>query len=258
MRSPELQTPISPELRKDEVALGERINEMFNGVARRYDLLNSVMTAGMHRRWTARAADAARLRSDSVALDVCCGTGDLTLALANTAPGAKVIGCDFSEPMMELARSKATDRDVETVRFEWADAMGLPYENELFDAVCVGYGVRNFANRTRGLEELVRVLRPSGRLVVLEFTPPRRFPFRDFYALWFERIVPLLGRLSSSPKAYSYLPESVRTFPGPKDLAGELAAAGVGEIRYTILAGGIVTIHSGVKPKPAARSTRGV
>jgi demethylmenaquinone methyltransferase/2-methoxy-6-polyprenyl-1,4-benzoquinol methylase len=132
------------------------------------------------------------------------------------------------------------------VRFEWADALTLPYDAARFDAAAVGFGVRNFADRLRGLQEMARVLRPGGKLVVLEFTRPRRPPFSTFYSLWFDRIAPLLGRISDDPEAYAYLAESVRTFPGPRGLAEMMDRAGLEGIRYTILAGGIVTIHTGL------------
>jgi demethylmenaquinone methyltransferase / 2-methoxy-6-polyprenyl-1,4-benzoquinol methylase len=222
---------------------------MFDRVAGRYDLLNSLMSAGLHHRWRERAADRAQLGPGDSALDVCCGTGDLALEIAaRVAPGGHVVGCDFSEPMLDLAREKAAERQVEGARFEWADALGLPYDSGRFDAVTVGFGVRNFADLDRGLKELTRVLRPGGRLVVLEFTAPHRFPFSTFYSLWFDRIAPLLGRISADPEAYEYLAESVQTFPGPRGLAERMEAAGLEQIRYAILAGGIVAIHSGVNP----------
>ena len=221
---------------------------MFDRIASRYDLLNSVMSAGLHHRWRERAADRAELAPGGSALDVCCGTGDLTLELAGrVAPDGYVIGCDFSEPMLDLAREKATGRGIDSVRFEWADALELPYDSGRFDAVTVGFGVRNFADRDRGLKELARVLRPGGRLVVLEFTEPRRPPFSTFYSIWFDRIVPVLGRLTNDPAAYSYLAESVHSFPDPPGLAAKMDAAGLVGIRYTVLGGGIVTIHSGIR-----------
>jgi demethylmenaquinone methyltransferase/2-methoxy-6-polyprenyl-1,4-benzoquinol methylase len=220
---------------------------MFDRIAGRYDLLNSVMTAGLHHAWRVRAADRAEVGPGDSVLDVCCGTGDLALELARrVSPGGSVVGCDFSEPMLDLAREKAADRPVESVRFEWADALQLPYDGGRFDAVTVGFGVRNFADRDRGLREMTRVLRPGGRLVVLEFTQPRRPPFSTFYALWFDRIVPVLGRLTENPEAYSYLAESVRGFPSPVGLAAKMEAAGLERIRWLVMAGGILTIHSGV------------
>jgi demethylmenaquinone methyltransferase / 2-methoxy-6-polyprenyl-1,4-benzoquinol methylase len=221
---------------------------MFDRIAGRYDLLNSLMTAGLHHSWRERATDHAELGPGDSVLDVCCGTGDLTLELAKrVTPGGHVIGCDFSEPMLDLARDKAVRRGAGSVRFEWADALDLPYDAERFDAVTVGFGVRNFADRDRGLAEMARVLRPGGRLVILEFTEPRRPPFSTFYSLWFDRIVPVLGRLTRDAEAYAYLAESVHSFPDPPTLAAKMDAAGLRRIRYTVLAGGILTIHRGVR-----------
>jgi demethylmenaquinone methyltransferase / 2-methoxy-6-polyprenyl-1,4-benzoquinol methylase len=233
---------------RDSAQFAGQVNRMFDRVAGRYDALNSVMTAGMHHRWRERAADRAELGPGDSALDVCCGTGDLALELAGrVSPAGHVVGCDFSEPMLDLAREKTSQRGVDGVRFEWADALSLPYDAGRFDAVTVGFGVRNLANLERGLGEMARVLRPGGRLVVLEITQPTRPPLSTFFSLWFDRIVPLLGGFSDDSEAYSYLPESVRSFPAPSKLAELIDRAGLEQIRWTVLAGGIIAIHSGVR-----------
>lgn len=220
---------------------------MFDRIAGRYDLLNSLMTAGLHHSWRVRAANRADVAPGDAVLDVCCGTGDLAFELAGrVAPGGHVVGCDFSEQMLDLAREKAAERGAAAVRFEWADALQLPYDDDRFDAVTVGFGVRNFADRDRGLREMARVLKPGGRLVILEFTEPRRPPFSTFYSLWFDRIVPVLGRLTPNPEAYSYLAESVHSFPDPRGLAERMDSAGFERIRWLLTAGGILAIHSGL------------
>jgi demethylmenaquinone methyltransferase/2-methoxy-6-polyprenyl-1,4-benzoquinol methylase len=226
---------------------------MFDRIAGVYDLMNTAMTAGLHHRWRERAADRAELEAGGRALDVCCGTGDLALALApRVGPEGTVIGSDFSEPMLELARRKAAERSVDNVTFEWADALELPYEDAGFDAVTVGFGVRNLADLDAGLGEMARVLRPGGRLVILEITQPRRPPLSSFYWLWFDRIVPLLGSIAGDREAYTYLPESVKRFPPPEGLAAAMDGAGFERIRYTVLAGGIIAIHSGVSAGQAS------
>lgn len=219
---------------------------MFDRIAGRYDAMNSVMTAGLHHRWRERAADRAELAPGESALDVCCGTGDFALELSrHVSPSGRVVGCDFSEPMLDLAREKAAARGAPGVRFEWADALRLPYDADRFDAVTVGFGVRNLSDLDRGLGEMTRVLRPGGRLVVLEITQPTRPPLSTFCSLWFDRIVPVLGAVAGDSEAYAYLPESVRSFPGPRGLAEKMDAAGLERIRWTVLAGGIIAIHSG-------------
>jgi demethylmenaquinone methyltransferase / 2-methoxy-6-polyprenyl-1,4-benzoquinol methylase len=233
---------------RDSAQFAGQVNRMFDRIAGRYDLLNSLMTAGLHHRWRQRAAERTELRPGDAALDVCCGTGDLALELATRVlPSGHVIGCDFSEPMLDLARDKAAGRGIPRVRFEWADALALPYDEDRFDAATVGFGVRNLSDLDCGLREMSRVLRPGGRLVILEITQPTRPPLSTFYSLWFDRLVPLLGTLAGDADAYSYLPESVRSFPSPRGLAEKMHAAGLRGVRWTVLAGGIIAIHSGVK-----------
>ncbi len=214
---------------------------MFDRIAGLYDVMNSVMTAGLHHRWRERAADLARLTPGGRALDVATGTGDLAIELARrVAPSGEVIGSDFSEGMLARAREKEP-----AIRWEQANALALPYEDGAFDAATVGFGARNFSDLERGLREMVRVVRPGGRVVVLEITVPTRPPLSTFFSLWFDRIVPLLGRLSGEDQAYTYLPSSVKRFPGPEALGAVMHDAGLRDVRWILTAGGIIALHSG-------------
>jgi demethylmenaquinone methyltransferase / 2-methoxy-6-polyprenyl-1,4-benzoquinol methylase len=222
-----------------------QVRAMFDRIAGVYDRMNRVMTAGLDCEWRRRAADLAQVGPGDRALDVATGTGDLALELAaRVGPGGEVVGSDFSEQMLARARAKAGGAQV---RFEWGNALALPYESASFDAATVGFGARNFADLGRGVAEMARVVRPGGRVVVLEITTPQRPPLSWFYALWFDRAVPALGRLAGDPDAYTYLPSSVRRFPEPRELAALMAGCGLGRIRWVITAGGIIAIHVGVR-----------
>ena len=218
-----------------------QVRAMFDRIARVYDLMNSVMTAGLHHRWRERAADLAAIGPGGRALDVACGTGDLAVELARrVGPSGTVVGSDFSEAMLERARAKSA-----AVRWEWANALELPYPDDGFDAATVGFGARNFSDLDRGLAEMARVVRRGGRVVVLEITTPQRPPLSTFFSIWFDRVVPALGRLAGDPDAYAYLPSSVKRFPGPAALAGKMHAAGMDDVRWILTAGGIIALHVG-------------
>ena len=214
----------------------EGVQTMFDRIAPVYDVMNRVMTAGLDQRWR-RATVRAVVEPGDRVLDAACGTGDLAIIAAKA--GGDVTGLDFSERMLERARRKAPDLD-------WmrGDLLALPFEDESFDAATVGFGVRNVADLPGALEQLRRVLRPGGRLGILEITRPRG-PLRFFYSLWFDRIVPLLGKVLPGGEAYTYLPASVRRFPGPDDLAAQMA--GFRDVDYRLFAGGIVALHTGVR-----------
>jgi demethylmenaquinone methyltransferase / 2-methoxy-6-polyprenyl-1,4-benzoquinol methylase len=219
----------------------QQVRAMFDRIAGVYDRMNRVMTAGLDARWRARAADLAAVGAGGKALDIACGTGDLSVELASrVGERGEVVGCDFAERMLELARLKAP-----AVRFEQANALDLPYADGEFDAATVGFGARNFADLERGLSEMARVVRPGGRVVVLEITTPQRPPLSWFYRVWFDRIVPVLGRLTGQADAYSYLPSSVRRFPNPEALAALMAGVGLVRIRWVLTGGGIIAIHVG-------------
>jgi demethylmenaquinone methyltransferase / 2-methoxy-6-polyprenyl-1,4-benzoquinol methylase len=282
---------------KDQAPVGvleaAEVQAMFDRIAGVYDLLNGAMTAGLHHRWRALAAARAGLRPGCSVLDVATGTGDLALQLAQVvAPDGEVLGTDFSEAMLDIARTKQASASSANLRFEWADAMSLPYPDDKFDAATVGFGARNFSDLSRGLAEMARVVKPGGRVVVLELTAPQRLPLSVFYALWFDRAVPLLGGLagliararrdrerasarghrerngaqpasngsdrshngssSAIADAYMYLPSSVKRFPAPEALAAEMASVGLGDIKWVITAGGIIAIHAATVQPEAA------
>jgi demethylmenaquinone methyltransferase/2-methoxy-6-polyprenyl-1,4-benzoquinol methylase len=209
---------------------------MFDRIAPVYDAMNRVMTAGLDQRWRALTARAVVRDGDRV-LDAACGTGDL--ALADAAAGGRVTGLDFSRRMLERASRKS-------LRVEWVegDLLALPFEDASFDAATVGFGVRNVEDLDCALAELRRVLRPGGRLAILEITQPRGL-LRPFYRLWFDGLVPLAGRVLPGGSAYTYLPASVRRFPGAEELVHRLSAAGFSAVGYRLLAGGIVALHVG-------------
>jgi demethylmenaquinone methyltransferase / 2-methoxy-6-polyprenyl-1,4-benzoquinol methylase len=215
----------------------EGVRAMFDRIAPVYDAMNRLMTAGLDQRWRRLTADSVVGSGDRV-LDACCGTGDLAVA-ARRAGAGEVVGLDFSERMLERARRK--DASVEWVQ---GDLLELPFGDASFDAATVGFGVRNVADLERGLAELRRVLRPGGRVGVLEITRPRG-ALRLFFRLWFDVLIPLAGKILPGGKAYTYLPASVRRFPGPDDLAGLLRAQGFSDVSYRRLAGGIVALHTG-------------
>jgi demethylmenaquinone methyltransferase/2-methoxy-6-polyprenyl-1,4-benzoquinol methylase len=220
-----------------------QVRAMFDRIAGVYDAMNSVMTAGLHHRWRERAAELAELGPGDRALDVATGTGDLAIALARrVGPTGEVVGSDFSDAMLARARRKAPD-----LRWEWGNALELPYAQAEFAAATVGFGARNFSDLERGLGEMARVVRPGGRVVVLEITTPAKPPLSTFFRLWFDRAVPVLGRLTGESEAYSYLPSSVRRFPGPAQLAGVMHDLGLRDVRWIVTAGGIIALHVGSK-----------
>ena len=231
-------TPDSPGVLEEA-----QVRAMFDRIAGLYDRMNSVMTAGLHHTWRRRAADLAQVGPGARVLDVATGTGDLALELAGRVGlSGEVVASDFSERMLELARAKAGGS---AIRFETANALALPYEDDSFDAATVGFGARNFSDLSAGLREMTRVVRPGGRVVVLEITTPQRPPLSTFFELWFDRVVPALGRFAGDSDAYTYLPASVRRFPGPDALAAVMWDAGLRDVRYVLTAGGIIALHSG-------------
>jgi demethylmenaquinone methyltransferase/2-methoxy-6-polyprenyl-1,4-benzoquinol methylase len=219
------------------------VRRLFDRIAPVYDAMNRIMTAGLDRTWRRLAVEAVVQPGDRV-LDACCGTGDL--AIAAEREGGFVTGLDFSTAMLERARRKS-----ETIEWIEGDLLALPFDDGSFDAATVGFGVRNVADLDAALRELRRVLRPGGRLAILEITQPRGL-LRPFFSLWFDRIVPVLGKVLPGGKAYAYLPASVRRFPTAEQLAALLEGHGFEQVRFRLLGGTIVALHSGVVSDAAA------
>lgn len=219
---------------------------MFGSIARRYDLMNNLMTAGMHHRWRRQGVDMTGLRPGDEALDVCCGTGDFAFALKDrVGPMGNVTAVDFSRRMLDVARDKER-RLGKPVEFRWGDATDLEFADDSFNAVTVGFGVRNIPELDRVFSEMARVTRPGGKVVCLEITQPTRQPFRGFYNVWFDRLVPGVGRLiSRDSTAYSYLPASVRRFPTADKLEVIMREAGLSDVSHILLAGSIIALHRG-------------
>ena len=234
----------------------DKVKQMFDRIASSYDRMNDLMTAGLHRRWREMAVMLARVGPGESALDVCCGTGDLAFELRRAVgPQGRVVAMDVSEKMLDIAREKS-GRNQLYVEFAVGDVLALPLpdggvdaqgEPTGFDACTVGFGIRNVPDAVRAFSEMRRVCRPGGKVVCLEITQPRVPVFKQFYQVWFDRAVPLLGRaVARDGAAYQYLPSSVKVFPDPKELKSQMEQAGLKNVRYEILAGGIIAIHHGL------------
>ena len=223
----------------------EYVARMFGAIADHYDLMNWVMTLGQDQRWRRQAAEVARLAPGNLALDVATGTGDLAFELARCVqPCGAVVGVDFAEPMLAIARRKARHRGL-PVSFEAADALALPYRDSSFHVVTCGFGLRNMEDRLAGLREMTRVTRPGGRVVILELTPPRNALARQYM----DEVLPRLGQLlARAREAYTYLPESAHAFPNPDTLWRVMQDAGLRSVTYRLLNFGTVALHWATKP----------
>lgn len=237
------------ELSAKEAAHAKAVQEMFAGIAGRYDLLNHVLSLNIDKRW--RRIVSAELRSilddpNARVLDVACGTGDLSLEL-NRGSKAQVIGTDFCRPMLAFAKTKS-ENEAHTIPYIEGDAMGLPFSNGEFDAVTIAFGLRNLANVSEGLKELRRILKPGGRLAVLEFSAPIVPGFGQLFNFYFSHVLPRIGgAVSGSRGAYEYLPDSVSKFPNQKKLAALMESTGFDTVKYKNLTGGIAALHTGTK-----------
>jgi demethylmenaquinone methyltransferase/2-methoxy-6-polyprenyl-1,4-benzoquinol methylase len=237
----------TPQGAATEREAAEWVRAMFGRVAHRYDLANHLLSFNLDRYWRARTVSRVRsvLRAPGArALDICCGTGDLVLAL-EADRGGPVWGSDFCHPMLTAAAGKISQRGFRSCVFE-ADALDLPVCDGAFDLVTVAFGFRNLANYRNGLEEMRRVLRPGGTAAILEFSQPTNALFAGFYNLYSRHVLPALGgALSGSKDAYTYLPESVRKFPSAEELAGHMRETGFRDVIFERMTGGIVCLHLG-------------
>jgi demethylmenaquinone methyltransferase/2-methoxy-6-polyprenyl-1,4-benzoquinol methylase len=230
---------------------------MFANISARYDLLNHLLSGSLDKRWRLKVARqlARVVSSDGIILDVACGTGDLAFALLETT-GARVVGTDFCRPMLAVAQRKGSKHG-NSVPFVEGDALNLPFPNDSFDGVTIAFGLRNLASFAGGLKELLRVTRPGGGVVVLEFSKPTLPGFRSLFQFYFHRVLPLLGgAVSGSKSAYEYLPNSVTRFPDQGELAALMREVGFEKVEYSNLTGGVAAIHFGKKPEKVKRFDR--
>ncbi len=223
---------------------------MFSRISARYDLLNHLLSANIDKRWRRLVAERLRpaLGKDSCVLDVACGTGDLAFAVQAAAPASRIVGTDFCRPMLEIAARK-TSTVGRAIPFVEGDALSLPFAEKTFDAVTIGFGLRNLSSVEEGLRELLRVLKPGGVVAILEFSTPVVPGFRALFQFYFSRVLPFIGgALSGSRVAYEYLPDSVRKFPDQQRLVSMMRDAGFEEVRFENLTGGIAALHLGRRP----------
>ena len=223
------------------------VRTMFSDIAGRYDLLNRVLTLGIDGRWRAQAVRVATEVKPERILDVATGTADLAIALKRAVPTAEVIGVDFAEPMLERGREKVARGGLELSLLQ-GDGQNLAFEDALFDVITIVYGLRNFSDREQGLREFYRVLKPGGRLVILEFPPPPKGLFGSLFRLYFLKILPVIaGAVSGRRDAYVYLGQSVLNFPSPETLADMMRAAGFARVRFKLQTFGVSALHVGDK-----------
>ncbi|HZF00571.1 MAG TPA: bifunctional demethylmenaquinone methyltransferase/2-methoxy-6-polyprenyl-1,4-benzoquinol methylase UbiE [Methylomirabilota bacterium] len=226
-----------------------KVNDLFASIARRYDLLNDLQSFGLHRLWKRRVVRLAKVKSGDRALDLCCGTGDISFALAKN--GAETTGLDFSEKMLEVAQSRFENSKlkIQNIKFTQGDAQQVPFPDNSFDAVTVGYGLRNLASWGRGVDEMVRVAKPGGRIVVLDFGKPPNFLWRKIYFAHLRCSVPLIGLLfCGNSQAYAYILESLKNYPAQLAIAGKMRGLKLANVRVINLLGGAMAINYGEKP----------
>lgn len=229
----------------------DEVREMFSRVARRYDFLNHFLSMGLDILWRRRAAKEARgLGAGDAIADLCSGTGDLAFALNKAAPGARIVALDFTYEMVVYGPKKAARKKVSGIAFGVGDSLALPLKDNSVAIASVAFGIRNVADLNLGLSEMVRVVRPGGKVLVLEFTKPRGFFFGPLYMFYFKHILPLFGRLiaAAAGDAYKYLPQSVQAFAGPEEMSERMRGLGLVDVRAISMTFGTVHLYVGVKP----------
>lgn len=226
----------------------EEVAEMFNNISKKYDFLNHFLSLGIDKIWRRKAVNKLREIQPGRILDIATGTGDFAIALLKLNP-VEVVGIDISEGMLEVGREKMKKRRVDNViTLKLGDSEDLPFEDNYFDGLTVGFGVRNFEHLEKGLSEMLRVIRPEGKIVILEFSKPKKFPVKQGYSFISKYIIPFFGkRISKDDKAYAYLPESIAAFPEGKEFTDILSKLGYKNVNLQLVSGGIATIYSGVK-----------
>lgn len=228
----------------------QRVREMFGNIATRYDLLNHLLSGNIDRRWrrlVAKALETTLSSGEARVLDVACGTGDLSLTLLKSGK-AVIVGVDFCRPMLQIAKDKASRQNL-AIPFIEGDALRLPFADQSFEGTTIAFGLRNLASVEAGFQELFRILKPGGRLAVLEFSQPRLLVLRSLFNVYFTKLLPLFGGwISGSKRAYEYLPASVARFPDQTELASIMSSNGFDAVTFQNLTGGIAALHIGTRP----------
>lgn len=232
----------------DSTSKKEEVAEMFNNISGRYDFLNHFLSLGIDKIWRKKAIRELREVAPERILDIATGTGDFALAALKLKP-KEVVGVDISQGMLNVGIDKMKKKGVDQIiSMRLGDSEALPFEDNYFDALTVGFGVRNYENLEKGLSDMLRVLRPGGKAVILEFSKPKRFPVKQLFGFYSKRVIPFLGRtISKDRRAYTYLPESVAAFPEGKDFEQILEKVGYQKVHSRLVSGGIATIYSGTK-----------
>ncbi|MFN5984848.1 MAG: bifunctional demethylmenaquinone methyltransferase/2-methoxy-6-polyprenyl-1,4-benzoquinol methylase UbiE [Fluviicola sp.] len=226
----------------------EEVAQMFDNISKRYDFLNHFLSLGIDKIWRKKAVKMLREIQPKKILDLATGTGDFAIASLKLNP-TEIVGMDISDGMLEVGRVKMKKNGYDSIiSMRNGDSENLPFEDNYFDALTVGFGVRNYENLEKGLAEMLRVVRPGGKLVILEFSKPKKFPVKQYYAFHSKYIIPFFGkRISKDSSAYAYLPESVAAFPEGKNFENILVKLGYKDVKAKLVSGGIATIYSGIK-----------